>query len=62
MFGLKFPHSISSWDFFNRLLKQAQVVGTPGSGFGKGGESYFRLSAFAKLENVQEATSRIEKL
>ena len=59
---VKVPHSISSWDFFDRLLKQAQVVGTPGSGFGKGGEGYFRLSAFAKLENVQEATSRIQKL
>ena len=56
---IKTPYPNSSWDFFDVLLKQAQIVGTPGSGFGKAGEGYFRLSAFAKLEDVKEAIIRI---
>lgn len=45
---LKTSDNLSSWDFFDRLLDKAQVVGTPGSGFGPAGEGYFRLSAFGK--------------
>jgi LL-diaminopimelate aminotransferase len=56
---LKVPEGTSSWDFFDRLLGEAHVVGTPGSGFGPGGEGYFRLSAFGQRENVQEAVARI---
>ncbi len=57
---LKTPKNLSSWDFFDRLLNEIQVVGTPGSGFGPSGEGYFRLSAFGKREDVQEAMKRIK--
>lgn len=57
---LKTPGGISSWDFFDQLLHESQIVGTPGSGFGASGEGYFRLSAFSNLENTQEAIRRIE--
>lgn len=53
------PGGISSWQFFDRLLHQAHVVGTPGSGFGPSGEGYLRLTAFGKRENVEEALDRI---
>lgn len=56
---LKAPEGLSSWDLFDRLLKEAQVVGTPGAGFGASGEGYFRLSAFAHRESVEEALDRI---
>jgi len=56
---LKTPDSISSWDFFDKLLNECHVVGTPGSGFGPSGEGYFRLSAFGSRENVEEAIRRI---
>jgi LL-diaminopimelate aminotransferase len=56
---LRTPHGLSSWDFFDKLLNECQVVGTPGSGFGPSGEGYFRLSAFGKRENVIEAVERI---
>jgi LL-diaminopimelate aminotransferase len=49
----------SSWDFFDRLLRETQVVGTPGAGFGPAGEGYFRLSAFNSRANVEEAITRI---
>jgi LL-diaminopimelate aminotransferase len=52
----------TSWDFFDHLLTEAQVVGTPGSGFGPNGEGYFRFSAFAARETVLDAMNRIEKL
>ncbi|MEX0717187.1 MAG: LL-diaminopimelate aminotransferase [Planctomycetaceae bacterium] len=55
------PDSQSSWDFFDRLLEKAHLVGTPGSGFGASGEGYFRLSAFNSRENVQEAVERFRK-
>ncbi|GAB4297131.1 MAG: LL-diaminopimelate aminotransferase [Desulfuromonadia bacterium] len=58
---LKTPGGISSWDFFDRLLNECHVVGTPGSGFGPSGEGYFRLSAFGHRENVEEAVSRIRR-
>jgi LL-diaminopimelate aminotransferase len=56
---LKTPDGMSSWDFFDRLLERAHVVGTPGSGFGPSGEGYFRLSAFGNREDVEEAVRRI---
>jgi LL-diaminopimelate aminotransferase len=57
---LKTPAGLDSWGFFDKLLKEIQVVGTPGSGFGKCGEGYFRLSAFGFRENVVEAVDRIK--
>ena len=58
---LRTPNAEPSWDFFDRLLRQAQVVGTPGAGFGPAGEGYFRLSAFADRETVDEAITRIQR-
>jgi LL-diaminopimelate aminotransferase len=58
---LRTPRGEGSWDFFDRLLERAHVVGTPGSGFGPAGEGYFRLSAFNSRENVAEALERIGK-
>lgn len=59
---IKTPGGASSWDFFDTLLNQCHVVGTPGSGFGAAGEGYFRISAFNSRENVEEALKRIAKL
>ena len=59
---LKTPGSVDSWTFFDQLLQQAHLVGTPGSGFGASGEGYFRLSAFNSRENVQEAVRRFQQL
>ncbi|MBD7910172.1 MULTISPECIES: LL-diaminopimelate aminotransferase [Clostridium] len=59
---LKCPNNMSSWDFFDLLLEKANIVGTPGVGFGKNGEGYFRLSCFALKENVIEAAERLKKL
>ncbi len=59
---LKCPNNMSSWDFFDYLLENAQVVGTPGAGFGKNGEGYFRLTSFGSKENTIEAMERFEKL
>jgi len=56
---VKTPDGLSSWDFFDKLLHNVQIVGTPGSGFGAAGEGYFRLSAFNSRENVIEAMKRI---
>lgn len=56
---VKTPDGLSSWDFFDKLLTNCHVVGTPGSGFGAAGEGYFRISAFNSRENVEEAMSRI---
>jgi LL-diaminopimelate aminotransferase len=53
------PDRLSSWDFFDKLLHNCNVVGTPGSGFGAAGEGYFRISAFNSRENVVEAMQRI---
>jgi LL-diaminopimelate aminotransferase len=58
---VKCPSGLSSWDFFDILLKQAHVVTTPGSGFGKLGEGYMRLSAFGHRENVIKAVESIKK-
>jgi len=59
---LKTPDGVKSWNFFDRLLASANVVGTPGSGFGPSGEGYFRLSAFNSRENVEEALSRLRRV
>lgn len=59
---LKTPDNMTSWDFFDYLLKEANVVGTPGSGFGPSGEGHFRLTAFGSFENTVEAIDRIKKL
>ena len=56
---IKVPDNMSSWDFFDYLLEKANVVGTPGSGFGLAGEGYFRLSAFNSRSNVIDAMERI---
>jgi LL-diaminopimelate aminotransferase len=56
---VKTPNGLSSWDFFDKLLQNAHVVGTPGSGFGAAGEGYFRISAFNSRANVEEAMKRI---
>ena len=58
---LRTPNGASSWQFFDHLLSSAHVVGTPGSGFGPGGEGFFRLSAFNSRSNVEEAIARIIK-
>ncbi len=58
---LKTPEGMSSWDFFDKLLNECHVVGTPGSGFGPSGEGYFRLSAFGDRKNVEAAVSRIRE-
>jgi LL-diaminopimelate aminotransferase len=58
---LKTPDGVSSWDFFDRLLAECQVVGTPGSGFGPAGEGFFRLSAFGSRNQVEEAVDRIRR-
>lgn len=59
---LKCPNNMSSWGFFDYLLENAQVVGTPGAGFGKNGEEYFRLTSFGSKENTIEAMKRFENL
>ncbi len=59
---LKAPCGMTSWEFFDCLLEQVNVVGTPGSGFGPSGENYFRLTAFGSYENTVEAVERIKGL
>ena len=56
---MKCPHGMKSWEFFDELLNKANVVGTPGSGFGKNGEGFFRLNAFGTTENTREAMKRM---
>ncbi len=56
---LQCPNGMTSWEFFDFLLEKLQVVGTPGAGFGKMGEGYFRLTAFGSRENTIEAMERI---
>ena len=58
---LQIPEGMTSWEFFDKLLKEVNVVGTPGSGFGPHGEGYFRLTAFGTKENTIEAIERIKK-
>ena len=58
---LKVPEGLTSWEFFDKLLNKANVVGTPGVGFGPSGEGYFRLTAFGTKENTMEAIRRIKE-
>ncbi|MBQ1546768.1 MAG: LL-diaminopimelate aminotransferase [Lachnospiraceae bacterium] len=58
---LKTPDNMTSWEFFDYLLKEKNIVGTPGSGFGPSGEGYFRLTAFGTYENTLKALERIKK-
>jgi LL-diaminopimelate aminotransferase len=58
---LKCPNNMTSWEFFDYLLTNVQIVGTPGSGFGKNGEGYFRLTSFGSRENTIEACERLDK-
>lgn len=59
---LKCPNGMGSWEFFDYLLENANVVGTPGEGFGKNGEGYFRLTSFGDRDNTVEAVRRIKEL
>lgn len=59
---LRVPKGMTSWEFFDMLLEEASVVGTPGSGFGPSGEGYFRLTAFGTYENTVEAMERLKKM
>lgn len=59
---MKTPDGMSSWEFFDYLLHKANIVGTPGAGFGAAGEGYFRLTAFGSPENVKEAMRRFERI
>ena len=56
------PNGMESWEFFDYLLENANVVGTPGAGFGENGKNFFRLTAFGDRENTIEAVARIKKL
>lgn len=58
----KCPNGMDSWTFFDKLLNEAEVVGTPGAGFGKNGDGWFRLTAFGTHENTVEAMQRVKKL
>lgn len=59
---LKTPEGMKSWEFFDKLLHEAGVIGTPGSGFGSAGEGYFRLTGFGTAENTKQAIERIGNL
>ena len=59
--GLKVPAGMDSWTFFDRLLDECHIVGTPGSGFGPSGEGYVRLTAFGDRDDCHEAMRRIKE-
>lgn len=59
---LKCPNNMKSWEFFDYLLKNANIVGTPGSGFGKNGDEYFRFSCFGERKNIIEAAERLRNI
>ena len=56
------PEGMTSWRFFDRLLDEAHVVGTPGAGFGANGEGFFRLTAFGDQERTRQAVSRLQAM
>ena len=58
---LKTPDGLSSWKFFDKLLYEVNIVGTPGVGFGPGGEGFLRLTAFGDRDDTLEAMSRLKK-
>lgn len=53
---------MSSWEFFDYLLENANIIGTPGAGFGQNGEGYFRLTSFGDRESILKAVQRLKKL
>ena len=57
---LKTPNNLDSWTFFDKLLSEANIAGTPGAGFGPSGEGYFRLTAFGSRESTEEAVERFK--
>jgi LL-diaminopimelate aminotransferase len=57
---MKTPNGMDSWEFFDKLLSEANIVGTPGVGFGPSGQGYFRLTAFGNLENTLAAVERFK--
>ena len=59
---LECPNGMSSWEFFDRLLNEIGVVGTPGAGFGKNGEGFFRLTSFGDREKTIEAVERLKSM
>ncbi|NLM50758.1 MAG: aminotransferase class I/II-fold pyridoxal phosphate-dependent enzyme, partial [Clostridiaceae bacterium] len=59
---LKCPNNMSSWEFFDYILEKAHVVGTPGEGFGRNGEGFFRLTAFGDRDKTIEAVKRIKNV
>lgn len=59
---LECPEGVGSWEFFDKLLNEVQIVGTPGEGFGKGGDRYFRITAFGSRENTMEAVERLRNI
>lgn len=59
---LKCPNGMGSWEFFDKLLSEASVVGTPGEGFGENGKGYLRLTSFSTHENTREAMARLKKM
>ena len=59
---LQCPNNMKSWDFFDKLLTEIEVVGTPGAGFGNNGEGFFRLTAFNNHENTKEAMERFKSI
>lgn len=59
---IKTPDGVSSWEFFDMLLRECNVAGTPGSGFGPAGEGYFRLTAFGRYEDTMKAVERLNRL
>ena len=59
---MRCPNGMASWDFFDQLLEHAQVVGTPGAGFGPAGEGYLRLSAFGQRPDAEEAIARMKEM
>jgi LL-diaminopimelate aminotransferase len=58
---MKTPGELTSWEFFDKILGECHVVGTPGSGFGPSGEGFFRLSAFGHRENIEQAVDSIQQ-
>lgn len=59
---MKCPYNMTSWEFFDYMLTNYYIIGTPGSGFGKNGEGFFRMSSFSSREDILEAVERLKKL
>ena len=59
---IKTPNGLKSWEFFDILLNEASIVGSPGEGFGENGDGYFRMTGFGSFKDYEEALKRIEKI